>query len=221
MPRQPRLLGGQRCTALTTKGQPCRAYAVRGATVCRAHGAAAPQVRAAAAARVERARVQRDVARTLAEVEDSLVADGVSPIEVLENTGIRAAAMVVVLSSMIDDLTTPTGDGETRSAVADLYERWVALAGKLAKTTLDAGVEERREQALERAVTLLEALVDALGAEVAGWLDREGVDDATVERLRSSWRPLVGAVVRAMGGSPEGVAAARRAVGRRPLTASV
>lgn len=38
----------RRCRAKRTNGEPCKAYAVLGATVCRAHGAAAAQVRHAA-----------------------------------------------------------------------------------------------------------------------------------------------------------------------------
>lgn len=41
-----------RCTATNNRGQPCRAYPVHGATVCRAHGGAAPQVRAKAEQRI-------------------------------------------------------------------------------------------------------------------------------------------------------------------------
>jgi hypothetical protein len=40
------------CLAKRTNGEPCRAYAITGGTVCRAHGGAAPQVRAAAHRRI-------------------------------------------------------------------------------------------------------------------------------------------------------------------------
>ncbi len=43
--------GRRLCTATTRKGEPCRAAANNGATVCRMHGASAPQV-AARSARV-------------------------------------------------------------------------------------------------------------------------------------------------------------------------
>ena len=41
-----------RCSAHRSNGEPCKAYAVRGATVCVTHGGAAPRVREAAARRV-------------------------------------------------------------------------------------------------------------------------------------------------------------------------
>lgn len=45
----------RRCTARRHDGQPCRRYAARGATVCRVHGGAAPQVQAAARRRLQQA----------------------------------------------------------------------------------------------------------------------------------------------------------------------
>ena len=42
----------QKCTARRTDGEPCKAWAIDGGTVCVAHGGAAPQVKARAAARV-------------------------------------------------------------------------------------------------------------------------------------------------------------------------
>jgi len=42
-----------RCTAKRTSGTPCKAWAVHGARVCRAHGGSAPQVRIAATGRLE------------------------------------------------------------------------------------------------------------------------------------------------------------------------
>lgn len=45
----------RRCTARRHDGEPCRRYAARGATVCRVHGGAAPQVQAAARRRLQQA----------------------------------------------------------------------------------------------------------------------------------------------------------------------
>jgi hypothetical protein len=63
--RPPRRLGppkrlrpAVRCTAHRRDGQPCRAWAIHGGTVCWAHGGAAPQVRRAALARLEGAAVR-------------------------------------------------------------------------------------------------------------------------------------------------------------------
>ena len=40
------------CSARRTNGEPCRAQAIRGGNVCVTHGGAAPQVKAAADARI-------------------------------------------------------------------------------------------------------------------------------------------------------------------------
>ena len=50
-----RLLPAVKCTARKRNGEPCRAMAARGATVCRVHGGSAPQVKAAAKRRLEQA----------------------------------------------------------------------------------------------------------------------------------------------------------------------
>src|SRR6185436_1366303 len=50
-----KLLPAVKCTARKRNGEPCRAMAARGATVCRVHGGSAPQVKAAAKRRLEQA----------------------------------------------------------------------------------------------------------------------------------------------------------------------
>ena len=42
-----------RCSAKTTKGEQCKRWAIRGGTVCRSHGGAAPRAKARAAVRAE------------------------------------------------------------------------------------------------------------------------------------------------------------------------
>ena len=50
-----KLLPAVKCTARKQNGEPCKAMAARGATVCRVHGGSAPQVKAAAARRIQNA----------------------------------------------------------------------------------------------------------------------------------------------------------------------
>src|SRR3954471_24887260 len=62
-----RVRQARRCTARRTDGRPCRCYAIVGGKVCRVHGGAARQVRAAAERRVLQARTnvicEREAAR--------------------------------------------------------------------------------------------------------------------------------------------------------------
>lgn len=56
-----RVRQARRCRATRTDSAPCRAWAIVGGYVCRAHGAAAPQVRMAARLRSEEGRMLRAV----------------------------------------------------------------------------------------------------------------------------------------------------------------
>ena len=58
-----RVRQARRCRARRTDGQPCRAWAIVGGTVCRAHGGAARQVRHAA----ERRALEADLYRAFAD----------------------------------------------------------------------------------------------------------------------------------------------------------
>lgn len=57
-PRSDRPIPSVQCTYVRNDGSRCLAYSLRGATVCIAHGARLPNVRAAAARRVEEAKVK-------------------------------------------------------------------------------------------------------------------------------------------------------------------
>lgn len=58
----------QRCTARSSQtGEPCRAWAIRGGSVCVAHGGAAPRVRAKAAERLQAAEAWKAVSALMAE----------------------------------------------------------------------------------------------------------------------------------------------------------
>jgi len=54
-----RVRQARRCSARRTNGEPCRAYAIVGGTVCRVHGGSAPQVRHAAYVAAFEARARR------------------------------------------------------------------------------------------------------------------------------------------------------------------
>jgi hypothetical protein len=51
----------RKCSARRRDGQPCGCWAIRGGTVCRVHGGAAPQVRRKARDRLEAIQVNRQI----------------------------------------------------------------------------------------------------------------------------------------------------------------
>lgn len=70
--RPPIAIPNQRCKAVKRNGEKCRAWAVRGAVVCVAHGGAAPQVRRAAAVRVSAAEARAEMERAAARYQRDL-----------------------------------------------------------------------------------------------------------------------------------------------------
>lgn len=83
------------CTAHRSDGQPCRAYAIHGGTVCVAHGGAAPQVKRAAAERLAEA---RDTA--LEKFGDCLAAGTVDP-KVLLDASVKLTELVETLQGRV------------------------------------------------------------------------------------------------------------------------
>lgn len=88
-----------RCTARKRSGDQCRAFAVKGATVCRMHGGAAPQVRSAAKVRAAELEAHTVAARMVARAGVD-----VDPIEHLLESLHRAAALVEVWGEMVAGL---------------------------------------------------------------------------------------------------------------------
>lgn len=58
-----RMPWARRCSAHRSNGEPCGAWAIRGGFVCRVHGGSAPQVKAAARARLFDERNRRHAER--------------------------------------------------------------------------------------------------------------------------------------------------------------
>jgi len=84
------------CTAHRTDGEPCEGWAMRGTTVCSAHGGKAPQVQAAAEARLV---VEQVAARF------GLDLDGTPPGEIALREISRSSAMVQHVAAMVSQLS--------------------------------------------------------------------------------------------------------------------
>lgn len=155
-----------------TTGGPCDKYAVVGAVVCYKHGAAAPQVKAAAEERV-----------SLAEALAS--GDRRPPWVVMEDT--LHIADVLMQQVLLDVREKGTASPQVLDKLVSAIER----ANRLSKTVLDAGVAERRTRLAEAQATQIYAILsralNALGltpeqrARVPGVL-RQEIEGELVER---------------------------------------
>lgn len=180
-----------RCTARSSRtGEQCGAWAVRGATVCVAHGGGSPQVRAAAQRRLAENGARRALATYGSPVE-------VAPLDALLGELWRTAGHVAWLADLVANLehtdavrVTVDGDDEQVSGARSglkqytrdkglLWEKpsvWVELyqherqhLARVAKDCLTVGIEERRVKLVEdqgRLVAdVIRRIVSALGLD--------------------------------------------------------
>lgn len=168
----------------TTTGERCKNARLKGATVCRKHGAAAPQVREAAARRVAAEAVRADAAALLAAEGVGLVGD---PYEALRGIAAEVLALKMAAARRVNALgeeirfVSFQGAEQLRSEVA-LYERAVDRAAKILETLAKLGLDERRvrvsEAIGERVADAIESILDELGLSA----DQRAVAPAVVSR---------------------------------------
>lgn len=159
----------ERCSAHNRAGRPCGRYPVPGARVCRLHGGAAPQVKAAAEVRLVSERARAELLRFGAPADD------VHPLEaayrvMLEALGDREWARAQLAADVAE--TGPAGalmadnQGRLKGSVWwDLAAEAEARFRVLARTLIDANFENRRLELAEReAGRIARAIVGALKA---------------------------------------------------------
>ena len=153
------------CTATNRSGTPCKRAAVPGATVCRMHGGASPQVKAAAQRRLEYATAQQAAAQLGLKIDTS-------PQQALLDEVQRAAGMVAYYGQRVAELADQdpnrlvngvtrveqregfqAGTTKTVEATTNVWLRlWNEERDRLtrvAAAALKAGIEERRVQLAE------------------------------------------------------------------------
>ena len=155
----------RRCTATSSRsGKRCRAYAIVGGTVCRAHGGAAPQTKAKAAQRVAVEAAEADAYKVLAHHAVRPLTD---PLDAMSRLAAEVAAFKDALAARVNALTslsyTATGAGteQLRGAVV-LYERALDRTGRLLDMLAKRGWEERKVVLAERNGQLLAGVVQAI-----------------------------------------------------------
>lgn len=161
-----------RCTAHRRDGGPCRQPAIKGATTCRLHGSAAPQVREAAAERVVEASIVQEV-RTYG------VPRPVSAADALQEELDRTNGHIAYLRSVMDRYAAPPPEylnlyAAERQHLARLADRMAALAVK----TADRDVEIRA-----RAVEALELALSGILSELGHDPDNSRVREVIVRHL--------------------------------------
>lgn len=166
----------RRCTARNRRGEPCGRFAVAGAVVCRFHGAAAPQVAAAARRRV----VEAEAAEVVRRVLGSPAATGIGdPTEALLDLAGRLRAALDALQLLVEARggagSRTTLGGESLTAELDAWLRVSSeLRGVLAilvRAELDTRLVRVQEaQAGQVAAAFRELLA---GLKAAWGLDEE------------------------------------------------
>ncbi len=162
----------QRCTARNQAGGQCKNPAVPGATVCRFHGGAAPQVQEAAQRRIAIAEA-RQAAVTLGLLID------ISPEQALLDEVQRCAGMVAFYQARVEEIADAGFNslvfGLTKSKIGgedggDTFEAkpsvWLQLLNeerdrlvRVCAAALRAGIEERRVKLAEQQGILVAAVV--------------------------------------------------------------
>jgi hypothetical protein len=141
---------------------------MKGSTVCRSHGGAAAQVRAAASARRLAAAATADAERLLAHEAVDRMAD---PWETLGRLAVEADAMKQALGERVNALgaalryTAPGAGTEQLRAEVALYERAMDRSAKFADMLLKHNWEEKRIRLAEgQSAIVVEAVQVALAA---------------------------------------------------------
>lgn len=145
-----------KCTATARSGAPCRQPAVAGATVCRFHGGAAPQVRRAA----ERRLAERAAVASLADVEVLPIGN---PLEELARVAEETRAFQRQVAARVVEMTEWTGyglqGGESLRPMVALLERAYDRVARLLADWTRLGFDERMVTLQERQAELVEAFV--------------------------------------------------------------
>lgn len=171
--------GGPRCQGRAkSTGRQCAKPATPGATVCVKHGSGAPQVRAAAARRVEQAKAARQLQALGQPVE-------VDPASALLGLVHAKAGEVAWLREKVREVARDSGDeGGKHLVVQGIFGEsqtvwWTLLRSaedqleKFCSAALKAGIEERRVRLAEEQGLLVAGVVrrilDRLGLTAEQW----------------------------------------------------
>lgn len=171
VPAEPGKCGGERWPLITRGdyGGPkhfvgrCRRDPLRGGTTCIKHGGSAPQVRAAAARRLDTARIEADRDAILAAEGAGPIED---PVEALAELTTEVLALKRALGARVNALTEfsttdEKGTEQLRATVA-AYERALDRSGKFLEVLAKLGYAERMVRLSESQGDLLAQVIRRL-----------------------------------------------------------
>ncbi|MFF7840413.1 HGGxSTG domain-containing protein [Streptomyces ossamyceticus] len=165
-------MGRRRCTARRTDGNPCGNRPLKGQSVCKFHGGAAPQSKAAAVRR----QVEAEARQVLAELGVSPVGDPLEALLKLAGQVIAWQEATAALVNQLDSIRYQAGSGEQLRAEIVLYERAMDRAIQVLSAIARLGIDERLVRVTERQA---DALIGALNAAlVAAGVDGERANEA-------------------------------------------
>lgn len=152
---------GPRCSARRSDGGPCGNRPMRGQAVCRKHGGASPQAKAAAVRR----QVEVEARQVLAELGVSPVADPLAALLKLGGQVIAWQEATAALVNRLDTIRYAGANGaEQLRAEVQLYERSMDRAVTVLSAIARLNIDERLVQVSERQA---DALIGALNAGLA------------------------------------------------------
>lgn len=175
------------CQAHNRAGSQCRKPPVKGSTVCRLHGGAAPQTIRKADQRVAREIAVGQLGALLAEMGETPTPH---PFDGLVTAYAKADRMVRALELLVGEMPSPLGinrfDEFVVHPLTALYGEWVERYARLQKLALDAGIDERRQQMSEaEARDLFAAFRQAIDATGLTPVQEAAFRDALAAALRN------------------------------------
>lgn len=148
------------CHAHTRSGRQCRNRPVPGTKVCRYHGGAAPQVRAAGQRRLAAAKIEADAAAAVAQMGLMTVED---PLGELSKLAAGSRAMLESLGARVNalsDIETWDDKQAPHARVAlEAYERALDRTHRLLDTLVKHGYAERQIAIAEGEALLVSGII--------------------------------------------------------------
>lgn len=173
-----------KCTGKSSRtGKPCGNYPVRGATVCNAHGAAAPQVKAKAAQRV----VEGQALKVVTSLRGVPVTD---PLSALADVAGEVTAVKDFLRGLVEEIVA-----SERPASADPMSVAVArLAGSEKLRMPDDKGAEQMNAKFQAYMAMLSTCVSTLATIAKLNIDERmaRIDEARAEMIREALRRAFG-----------------------------